>query len=107
MTTTNLRRSPPRPPLLLLYYVCHLLYLAMNFVVFFLSKPSFRYYSFGFTASTSSLAEIDNEEVEIKMMVAAAEVMVMVAETDSLAEVENEETEMMVMVVVVTDFVYG
>lgn len=40
-------------------------------------------------------------------MVAAAEVMVMVAETDSLAEVENEETEMMVMVVVVTDFVYG
>ena len=41
------------------------------------------------------------------MMVAAAEVMVMVAETDSLAEVENEETEMMVMVVVVTDFVYG
>ncbi|KAH0858078.1 hypothetical protein HID58_086339, partial [Brassica napus] len=57
--------------------------------------------------SMSSLAEIDNEEVEIKMMVAAAEVMVMVAETDSLAEVENEETEMMVMVVVVTDFVYG
>ncbi|KAF3565290.1 hypothetical protein DY000_02013475 [Brassica cretica] len=57
--------------------------------------------------SMSSLAEIDNEEVEIKMMVAAAEVMVMVAETASLAEVENEETEMMVMVVVVTDFVYG
>ena len=41
------------------------------------------------------------------MMVAAAEVMVMVAETASLAEVENEETEIMVMVVVLTDFVYG
>ncbi|KAG5413010.1 hypothetical protein IGI04_000577 [Brassica rapa subsp. trilocularis] len=40
-------------------------------------------------------------------MVAAAEVMVMVAETASLAEVENEETEIMVMVVAVTDFVYG
>ncbi|CAN7044615.1 unnamed protein product [Brassica rapa subsp. trilocularis] len=33
--------------------------------------------------SMSSLAEIDNEEVEIKKMVAAAEVMVMVAETAS------------------------
>lgn len=55
----------------------------------------------------SSLAENDNEEVEIKKMVAAAEVMVMVAETASLAEVENEETEIMVMVVDVTDFVYG
>lgn len=55
----------------------------------------------------SSLAEIDNEGVEIKMMVAAAEVMVMVAETASLAEVENEETEMMVMVVVVTDLFTG
>lgn len=50
--------------------------------------------------------EIDNKEVEIKMMVAAMEDMVMVAETDSLAEVENEETEMMVMVVAVRDFVY-
>ncbi|WZY74132.1 hypothetical protein YC2023_006372 [Brassica napus] len=57
--------------------------------------------------SMSSLAENDNEEVEIKKMVAAAEVMVMVAETASLAEVENEETEIMVMVVDVTDFVYG
>ncbi|KAF2566042.1 hypothetical protein F2Q68_00026718 [Brassica cretica] len=60
MTTTNLCRSPPRPPLLLLYCVCHLLYLAMNFVIFFLSKPSFHYYSFGFTASTmaSSLSPL-------------------------------------------------
>ncbi|KAH0851709.1 hypothetical protein HID58_094528, partial [Brassica napus] len=59
------------------------------------------------TMNFSSLAENDNEEVEIKKMVAAAEVMVMVAETASLAEVENEETEIMVMVVDVTDFVYG
>lgn len=51
--------------------------------------------------------EIDNKEVEIKMMVAAMEVMVMVAETDLLAEVENEETDMMMMVVAVRYFVYG